>query len=318
MNHFVFNLGLRFRHRYALYLVVMLLGLAGTSVVTQKALANDAAKLVVPSQSSSQNASQNEAIVKKLLGQWQTKDPKSNTQFTFIFTPENKLFMVLSAPDGSLIALKVAYQINSATQPMHMDIQLSAKQKASTIFDFTNNGQLRLAIDGITPEAPRPAKFKGDETLFARTSDATTLPANIKVIEPEVAKEKTPIDEVKTYMAALTQVQQARHREQGKFAATIEDVSIGLKTETEFYRYKFMPQKDDTKSVMITAEAKNAQLPSYTGAVFATQVNGKTTTVAQICATEKPSTTPPIMPNAPTSGSSEIKCPVGSRSIISK
>lgn len=272
MNHFAFNMGIGLRCRYALYLVVMLLGLAEISVITQKVLANDVAKPVAQAQ----NIPQTDAIVKKLLGQWQTKDPKSNTQFTFIFTPENKLFMVLPAPDGSLVALKLAYQINSATQPMQMDIQLSPEQKASTIFEFTTDGQLRLAIDGITPEAPRPAKFRGDETLFARTSDATTLPANIKVIEPEVAKAKTPEDEVKTYMAALTQVQQARYREQGKFASTIEEVSIGLKTETEFYRYKFIPQKDDTKSVMITAEAKNAELPSYTGAVFATQVNGKT------------------------------------------
>lgn len=316
MAHFVFNLGRRLHHRYALYLAVMLLG-AGTLVITQKVLANDAAA-ISQAQSSPQNASQTDTIVKKLLGQWQTKDPKSNTQFTFIFTPENKLFMVLPAPDGSLVALKLAYQVNSATQPMQMDIQLSPEQKATTIFEFTTDGLLRLAIEGITPETPRPAEFKGDETLFARTSDATTLPENIKVIEPEVKKAKTPEDEVKTYMAALTQVQQARYREQGKFAATIEEVSIGLKTETEFYRYKFIPQKDDTKSVMITAEAKNPQLPSYTGAVFATQINGKTTTLAQICATEKPSTTSPIMPNAPSTGSSEIKCPVGTRSLISK
>lgn len=316
MAHFVFYLGKRLHYRYALYLVVMLLG-ASTLVNTQKVLANDAAP-ISQAQSSPQNASQTDAIIKKLLGQWQTKDPKSNTQFTFIFTPENKLFMVLPASDGSLVALKLAYQINSATQPMQMDIQLDPEQKATTIFEFTTDGKLRLAIDGLTPETPRPTKFKGDETLFSRTSDATTLPANIKVIEPEVKKAKTPADEVKTYLAALTQVQQAHYREQGKFAATIEEVSIGLKTETDFYRYKFIPQKDDTKSIMITAEAKNAQLPSYTGAVFATQINGKNTAVAQICETEKPSTTPPIMPNAPITGSSEIKCPVGSRSLISK
>jgi hypothetical protein len=318
MNHFVFKLGIHSRHRYALSLVVMLLGIVGISVITQKALAKDVTKPVAPAQPSSQNAAQTDTIVKKLLGQWQTRDPKSNTQFTFIFAPENKLFMVLTAPDGSLGAIKLAYQVNSATQPMQMDIQISPEQKASTIFEFTSDGKLRLAIDGITPETPRPAKFKGDETVFARTSDATTLPVNIKVIEPEVAKEKTPADEVKTYMSALTQVQQARYREQGKFASTIEDVSIGLKTETDFYRYKFVPQKDDTKSVMITAEAKTAQLPSFTSAVFATQVNGKTTTVAQICATEKPSTKPPAMPSAPTTASSEIRCPAGSRSLISK
>ena len=66
---------------------------------------------------------------------------------------------------------------------------------------------------------------------------------------------------------------------------------------------------------MITAVAKDAQLPSYTGAVFVTQVNGKMTPVAQICETAQPSTSPPAMPTAPTGSSSEIQCPAGSRSL---
>lgn len=310
MSHFVFNLCKRSRCGYVSCLVVMLVSIVGTPAIAQKAIAQ--------STPPPEKTSQTDPIVKQLLGQWQTKDPTSNAQFTFIFAPENKLFVVLPASDGSLIALKVAYQINPTAQPMQLDIQLSPEQKALTIFEFTTAGQLRLALDGLTPGLPRPAQFKGNDTLFARISEVTTLPENIPVIEPEVTKTKTPQDEVKTYMSALTQVQQARYREQGKFASTIEEVSVGLKTETDSYRYKFVPQENDTKSVMITAQAKTAQLPSYTGAVFATQVNGKTTTVAQICETEKPSTTPPVMPNAPTTSSSEIKCPTGSRSLLSK
>jgi hypothetical protein len=108
-------------------------------------------------------------------------------------------------------------------------------------------------------------------------------------------------------MYALTQVQQAHYREQGKFATAIEEVSIGLRTETESYRYRIVPQGDNTQSVMIAAQAKKSELPSYTGAVFATNVNGETTPVSQICETDKPSTSPP---------SSKIQCPAGSRPLL--
>lgn len=291
-------------------LLVMLLGTIGAVSITKEAIAQTA--------TSAQNTSPSNAIEQKLLGQWQAKDPTSNTQFTFIFAPENKLFVVLPGADNSLVALEVAYQINSTTQPMQLDIQLSPEQKAFTIFEFTPEGKLRLPLEGLTPGLPRPTQFNSNSTLFAKTSDATTVPENIEIIKPEIAKSKTPQDEVKTYMLALTQVQQARYREQGKFAETIEEVSVGLKTETESYRYKFVPQGNNTKSVMIIAQAKTEQLPSYTGAVFATQVNGETTTIAQICETEKPSTTVPEMPSMPMNNSSEIKCPMGSRSLIQK
>lgn len=286
----------------------MLLGTIEAAIITKEAIAQTATP--------TQNAAPSNAIEQKLLGQWQAKDPTSRAQFTFIFAPANKLFVVLPKPDNSLVALEVAYQINPATQPMQLDIQLSPEQKALTIFEFTPEGQLRLPLEGLTPGLARPTEFKSNSTLFAKTSNVTTVPENIEVIKPEIAKAKTPQDEVKTYMLALTQVQQARYREQGKFAETIEEVSVGLKTETESYIYKFVPQENNTNSVMIIAQAKTEQLPSYTGAVFATQVNGKTTTIAQICETEKPSTIAPEMPTAPTSGSSEIKCPTGSRSLV--
>jgi len=77
-----------------------------------------------------------------------------------------------------------------------------------------------------------------------------------------------------------------------------------------------VPQGDNTQSVMIAAQAKKSDLPSYTGAVFTTNVNGETTPVSQICETDKPSTSPPAMPVAPASGSSKIQCPAGSRPLL--
>lgn len=265
-----------------------------------------------------QDASQTDLVAKQLLGRWEAKDPTSNKVFTFIFAPDGNLFAVLPAPDGSSVALKVGYQINPTTKPMQLDIQLGPDQKALTIFEFTTDGKLRLDLDGLTPGKPRTAKFQPNAVLFSKISEVTTVPENIQVIDLKNSKNRVsqkPEDEAKKYMYALTQVQQAHYKELGKFATKFEEVSVGLKTETESYRYKIISQGDNTQSVMMTAEAKNTTLPSYTSVVFATKVNGQTKTVAQICETNQPSTEAPAMPAAPVSGSLEIKCPAGSRSL---
>lgn len=267
-----------------------------------------------------QNTSQTNPIAQQLLGQWQTQVPGSDQVITFIFAPNGNLFMVLPGSDGSSVTIKADYQINLTTQPMELDIQLTPEQKAFTIFELTPAGKLRIALDGLTPGQPRQTAFAPNATLFEKTSEATKVPAEIEVIELETSEAsqsaERPENEAKTYMSALTQVQQAHYQEVGKFAAAIEEVSIGLRTETESYRYRIVPQGDETQSVMITAVAKNAQLPSYTSAVFVTQVNGKTTTVAQICETNQPSTSPPAMPTEPRDSSSKIQCPTGSRSLL--
>lgn len=295
-------------------LLLGLLSTLGVPIMTHSAIA-----LTV---TQAQGASQKNTVAEQLLGRWQSQDPTSNKVFTFIFAPEGKLFMILPARDGSTIALKVAYAINPTAKPMQLDIKLSPDQKASTIFDLTSDGQLRLELQGLTPGLTRPTTFDSNATLFKKTSELTTVPENIKVIEfqaLEDAKRQNapkPEDEAKKYMSALAQVQQAHYREQGKFATTIEEVSIGLRTETESYRYQFLPQGDEKQSVMITAVAKKSELPSYTGAVFATKVNGKSTTTVQICETAKPSMSPPAMPVAPREGSLKIQCPLGSRSLL--
>src|SRR4028119_1177959 len=288
MSHLVFNL-----HRYsrcmcvakslpfsvpsqliAKGLLVALLGTLGTPVNAQLPM-----ELVV---AQAQEASETSVVAQQLLGQWQAKDPTSDAVFTFIFAPKGQLFVVLPSPDGSSVALKAGYQINSTTQPMQLDIQLSPDQKALTIFEFTPDGKLRLDLDGLAPGQPRATAFKPNATLFEKASEATTVPENIQVIDletfnaPNEQKSQKPEDEAKMYMSALTQVQQAHYQEQGKFATTIEQVSIGLRTETESYRYRIVPQGNEKQSVMVTAVAKDSKLPSYTGAVFVTKVNGKT------------------------------------------
>ncbi|MCA1991768.1 MAG: type IV pilin-like G/H family protein [Coleofasciculus sp. S288] len=292
-------------------LLLALLSTLGTPLIVQSS---------TPPVAPAQETSEINAAAEQLLGQWQAKDPTSNEEFSFIFAPEGDLFVVLPAPDGT-VALKARYQIDPTTQPMQLNIQLSPEQEALTIFEFTEDDQLRLELEGLTPGQSRPTAFRPNAPLFKKISEQTTVPEDIQVIALETLQDpanqttQKPEDEAKKYMYALTRVQQAHYLEVGKFATAIEDVSIGLRTETELYRYRILPQGDETQSVMIIAEAKNTEIPSYTGAVFVTEVNGETTTVAQICETAQPSTSPPAMPTPPTTGSLDVQCPAGSRAL---
>lgn len=117
--------------------------------------------------------------------------------------------------------------------------------------------------------------------------------------------------EVKLNVGAMLRAQQANHLETGKFSQSITDLNIGIKPETQNYRYKIVSQTGN-KSVMITAQAKIATLKSYSGAVFVTKQGGTETTVTGICETDKPTTTPPSIKFTLANGVGAVECPSGS------
>lgn len=288
-------------------LLVALLGTLGMPVSAQPLIALNVAQ--------SQQGAKPSAVAQQLRGQWQTKDPTTGKLITFIFAPDGNLFTVLPAPDGSSIAVKFGYKINPTTQPMQLDMIVSPDQTVMTIFELTPQGKLRLELEGLEPEKPRPTAFSSNSSLFNKVSDVATVPKEVQVVELETQKVNAGQSVVKQFITILNQAQQTYYQKNGKFASDIEELGIVTTLETENYRYQIVPQKDNTRSVMITAIAKNSELPSYTSAVFAAKVNGKTTTTAQVCETEKPSTSPPVMPVPLTGNSLQVQCPAGSRPL---
>jgi hypothetical protein len=196
---------------------------------------------------------------------------------------------------------------------MQLDMIVSPEQVVKTIFELTPEGKLHLELEGLSAGEPRPNQFSSKSTLFEKVSDVATVPKDVQVIALETEKSNASQSVVKQFLTILSQAQQAYYLKNGKFAADIEELKIVTNLETQDYRYQIVPQKDNKQSVMMTAIAKKAELPSYTSAVFATKADGKMTTTAQICETEKPSTSPPAMPIPPTSGSLNVQCPTGSR-----
>lgn len=139
---------------------------------------------------------------------------------------------------------------------------------------------------------------------------ASTLPSFLN----QAGKAKQA--EAKVYIGSMNKGQQAYRIDKPTFANSIGDLQIGIKPETRNYSYKIVPQPDKSKSVMMTAAAKTSGLKSYTGAVFAIK-KGKEdfTTVRVICESDRATTTPPAMPDAPKDELTPIKCPAGSRSL---
>jgi len=300
-----------------LLLTLALVGTVKTPLVNaQSAIAPTVAQV-------SSAAAETESITNQLLGQWQARDPNTDELVTFIFTPEAKLLIVLPDKEGSAIAIEMGYQIDITTQPMQLEVAANPNEVAQTIFELTNEGKLRLELDGINPGQPRPTAFSTSATLFEKISDSTTLPEEVQVVELETQKSRPNIPT--QFITILTQAQQAYYLENGKFAADTAELGIVTNLETQFYRYEIVPQGDSDvsaigdlpiQSVAITALPKpDTELPSYIGWLFITEIEGETTAIRRICASEESSiassTTPTIVPG----DSLEILCPAGFSSL---
>lgn len=269
----------------------------------------------------------------QLIGQWRLRDYLP-IPLTVVFAEEGKLFVLLpsyfsffmsafggnrgNTPEASVFAYEFRYQVNAATQPMQIDISAPSDDRPlMTIFEFTPDGQLRVEWEGLKPEDPRPTEFTVGSVFLQKVSNTTTLPRNTQLLdlaaERKASEQRSREAEGKQYISSLNRGQQAFYLESQKFATTIDDLSLGLESETENYRYQIIPQNNKERSIMMTAQAKKANLKSYTGAVFVIDVDGETTTLAGICETAEPSMTPPTMlipPRNPQEGT--VQCPTGS------
>ncbi|NET60669.1 MAG: hypothetical protein F6K47_32375 [Symploca sp. SIO2E6] len=287
-------------------LLIGLLSNINTTVNAQSAIA--------PVVAQSPNPATSDAVAKRLQGQWEFTEPSSGNKLLWIFTPIGELFMVLPYDADTRFALPLKYEIDPTPQPMHLNVTLpEEEQRVMTIFEFTAAGELRVQIEGTNPGEPRPTAFDSEATVFSKVDDATTLPPGVEIIDVEARLRKAQESEGKIYISSMNRAQQAYRLENEQFASNLQELGLGIESETEIYRYQILPQSDRASLVMMTATAKVPELRSYTGAVFV--VDGQATTVTAICETDQPSSTPPAMPTVPSQGSAGIQCPPGSHLI---
>ncbi|MEG4046948.1 type IV pilin-like G/H family protein [Microcoleus sp. Pol17_C1] len=264
-------------------------------------------------------------VTEQLVGHWHLQYV-FQSPVTLIFTQEGKLFLLpLSVPFVSLTepitVYEFTYKINQTSQPMEMDITDSEGQTLQTIFEFTPNGQMRVESRGIESGEARPTTFTKSEFLLEKVSTATTLPQNTRIetletfnpFEPDTPPQ-VQVYESGQYIRQANKAQQAFYAEYNKFSSTFEELGIGMKLDEENYRYQFVSQSNFTADVIMTLQAKKPELKSYTSAVFL--VNYKDydiqATVAISCATNEPSTVPPIPILPKNKAPDNFECPTGS------
>ncbi|MBW4617899.1 MAG: type IV pilin-like G/H family protein [Cyanosarcina radialis HA8281-LM2] len=296
-----------------------------------------------------------DAVSQKLLGQWQGKLTPSD-ELNFIFTPEGKLYIMgppqAVQPEGKRLAVEFQYRVNTAAKPMEMDIiSTSGEGTVKTIFEFTSDNQLRLQIEGTDYGKPRPTAFTAGTgvALLAKTSETASLPENAQVVplpppagqpQPQPGTQPSPPatgtrpsppvatqspsaiangleSEAQKSMQQMNRAQISYRSSHRQFARNTRQLGLGIKPETENYRYRILSQGNLSRSVVMTAQAKKPGLRSYTSVVFrAKGTTGQDVTATTICETDNPSSTPPASGKIPQNAGDSLACPSGSRELL--
>jgi len=113
-------------------------------------------------------------VLESLVGTWQMEDRSTGElrPFKWIFSEEGQLtYTNLLAEPSTFVGL---YRIDSRQTPMHMDLQLPDydDRLMLTIFEFTEEGDLRIPLGGISSVHRRDGFSMGD-TILRKISDET-------------------------------------------------------------------------------------------------------------------------------------------------
>ncbi|BAZ10362.1 hypothetical protein NIES4071_21770 [Calothrix sp. NIES-4071] len=284
--------------------VALVLTLCSTSVI--------APNFVIPSYAQTTPTPGAATESQKLLGAWEMN--QDGLSLTFIFAPDNKLFIVSSpVPNAPRSATELKYKVNSAPKPMHLDVFLPRTNKpVLTIFEYTADGKIRMQLEGTNPGTPRPPQFKNG-TIFAKISDSIALPEGVELISDSGSTTREA-PTAQTYVTAINRAQQAYFLEKSKFSTNLKDLELGTSPDDAEYSYQIQQPTGSQARVFVTATPKKPDLPNYTGAVFVTKSNGESITVSGICQTNKSTTKQLAMPTLSLS-TNTISCPANSSLI---
>lgn len=173
-----------FTHLIASSLVFGLVGTVATiTTTTETAIA----------QMPTTNTLDEKLVIEKLIGRWEFTEPKSNQKLLFIFTQDNKFFLLDPAVKPEPRALELRYKVvdtSSNSSPKQIDLGRNDQDldetnenrlPVYTIFDFTADGKLRFQMYGIRPRQDRPKDFNETAWLLNKVSESTALPEKTKI-----------------------------------------------------------------------------------------------------------------------------------------
>ena len=152
------------------------------------------------------------------------------------------------------------------------------KPQWSTGIGVTAAGVGLMVASCTLPQPPNPGE--------------SPVGADVEVPSGVTPAPYAPQDAAKaTLWSILADQQQAWLLTGGQFVTDYEDLRSQPPAETELYRFAIAPSPPDM--AIATATAKQPDLPSFTGSVFAIEAN---LPVLGLCQTQQPAQTPPPSP----------------------
>lgn len=123
--------------------------------------------------------------------------------------------------------------------------------------------------------------------------------------------------EGKTEVGAMSRAQRAYFEENNRLAKNLDELQLGIKSETDNYVYKIILQPD-SQSAMSIAQAKREGFKSYVGLTYIAKIGNENLTISNLCETNKFLSKPPQMPQLPKNATKpeDIKCPSGFKSLL--
>ncbi len=289
---------------------VLCVGLMGTAAIS---LSHPQAIAQIAKPSSDQSSQLN-AVIQQLSGKWQFLNSSTNSPRTIVYAPDG--VVITSDTTGSqTFTASGCYKVNASTQPMQITTFVVEKDQDTTIFEFTPDGHLRL---GKKYEATIPKKF-AESVLLKKISNDTTLKPDAQAAKQLAGQSGEA--EARLYLALLTQAQLGYYLKTKKFATSIAQLGLDLKSETADYRYQIVPQGDETRQIKLVGRAKRSGLKSFTGAVFSEPKDvplvGESLS-GLVCETFRASQLAPATPQYPSYLFKELQCPSGSQETGTK
>lgn len=119
--------------------------------------------------------------------------------------------------------------------------------------------------------------------------------------------------EARQYIGSMNRGQQAYYLERSRFARRIQDLGLGIRSETQAYRYQILPMGNGTRATAAIARPKNPELKTYLGIVSIRKgrQNQEDTSVGVLCESLQPNAAAPSL--AVPNPSAAPTCPTGYR-----
>lgn len=143
-------------------------------------------------------------------------------------------------------------------------------------------------LEGTDPKAAKNANLEGS---FATAAAVTQAPIQ---------------NEAKQYVGSMNRAQQAYYLENNRFAAQLNQLGLGIQSDTEHYKYRIFTYPDRERAVMLAGVPRRGGFKTYIGLVNVTEQR----TFAMLCESVEAK---PLLPKLPTSlpTSGAMTCPEG-------